>query len=267
MKRPQQQSARVPAFESPQQGCHGPRKATVAEWNLAEAVHRQIRAVTIMLAIGVASFCGCASFSPSGQLPWNNAPPVDASTLAAHQAQLMVRAGESAEQQGTIEEAIRLYEQARRLDPEVAHLDRRLAMLYDQQGDDSRAQTAYEQALAQLPDDPDLLNDIGVYHLRRSRGTEAETWFRRALALRPTHGRATNNLGVSLALQGRMEASFAAFSAVSGSAAAYNNLGVILMRQGNIEHARDHFRRALEHDPALSRAASHLAKIEHSPRT
>jgi len=220
-----------------------------------------------MLAIGSSACCGCTSVSPDGPLSWKKSPPVDASTLAAHQVRLTERAGESAERQGNIDEAIRLYEQARTLDPGAAHLSRHLAMLYDQQGDDPRAQAAYAQALAQSPDDPDLLNDFGVYHLHRSRGVEAETWFRRALALQPTHQRAANNLGISLAVQGRMEESFVAFSEVAGPAAAYSNLGTVLMQQGKAEQAREHFRRALEHDVSLQPAADLIAQIDRASTT
>jgi Flp pilus assembly protein TadD len=192
-------------------------------------------------------------------------PPVDAAVLATHQARLMERAGESAERQGNVEEAIRLYEQARTLNPENPEMDqlsRRLAMLYDQQGDDVRAQSAYEQAIAQTPDNADLQNDAGMYYLRRSRNADAEVRFRRALELYPEHARARNNLAISLAMQGRLPESFDAFSEVSGPAAAYSNLGVILMRQGKPDLARHHFQLALAHDRSSIHATTLLAQLD-----
>ena len=222
---------------------------------------------TIVLALGLLTCAGCASFKERASLPWNKSPAVDGAALAAHQAQLMERAGQSAESQGQITEAIRLYEQARTLNPEMDHLCCQLAMLYDQQGDDSRAQTAYEQAIARAPEDVDLHNDVGMYHLRRSRHAEAEVCFRRALGLQPAHARARNNLGISLAMQGRLADSFEAFSEVSGPAAAFSNLGVVLMRQGKADLARDHFRRSLEHVPALTQAATLLAQLDRAPPT
>lgn len=221
----------------------------------------------IVLAIGLLTCAGCTSFNERASLPWNRAPAVDGAALAAHQAQLMEQAGRSAERQGKIDEAIRLYEQARTLNPEMDHLGRQLAMLYDQQGDDSRAQTAYEQALARTPNDANLQNDAGMYYLRRSRHAEAEVCFRRALQLQPAHARVRNNLGISLAMQGRLPESFAAFSEVSGPAAAYSNLGVVLMRQGKTDMARDHFRQAVEQDPSLIQATTLLAQLDRAPPT
>jgi Tfp pilus assembly protein PilF len=222
---------------------------------------------TIVLVIGLLTCVGCASFNERASLPWSKSPAVDGARLAAHQAQLMEQAGHSAECQGKIDEAIRLYEQARTLNPGMDHLGRQLAMLYDQKGDESQAQTAYEQALARTPDDADLQNDVGMYHLRRSRHAEAEVCFRRALQRQPAHARARNNLGISLAMQGRLPESFAAFSEISGPAAAYSNLGVVLMRQGKTDLARDHFRRSLEEDPSLIQATTLLAQLDRAPPT
>lgn len=221
-----------------------------------------LRAVLIMLAIGVSLCCGCASFSPSGSLPWKNAPPVDASTFAAHQTHLMIRAGESAERQGSLDEAIRLYEQARNFDPGAAHLSRRLAVLYDQRGDNELARAAYEHALQLQPHDPDLLNDFGVHHLHREDWAAAETWFRRSLSVEPTHHRATNNLATSLAMQNRLTESYELFSRVVGPAAAYSNLGVLLTRQGRIEEAREHLQRALALDRTVQSAAELLGRLD-----
>jgi len=220
---------------------------------------------TIVIAVGLLTCAGCASFNERVSLPWDKSPAVDGATLASHQAQLMGQAGQSAERQGKIDEAIRLYEQARTLNAETDPLGRHLAMLYDQQGDDSRAWTEYERALARTPDDVDLQNDVGMYHLRRSRHAAAEVCFRRALQLQPRHARARNNLGISLAMQGSLPESFAAFSEVSGPAAAYSNLGVILIRQGKTDMARDHFRRSLEEDPSLIQATTLLAQLDRAP--
>lgn len=231
--------------------------------------HSRIRIVPLLIAVAVAfsSNGGCTAFKAPALLSRNQVPRVNASNLASHQAQLMVSAGESAERQGNTDDAIRLYEQARTLDPSLSNLSRRLALLYDRQGDDPRAQTAYDQAVALFPDDPDFLNDVGAFHLHRSRFADAEGWFRRALTHEPNHVRALNNLGISLAMQGRVNESFDAFSVAVGTAAAYSNLGVILQRQGHHEQARDHYRRALELDHSLGPTANLLARLASPPDT
>jgi len=206
--------------------------------------------------------CGCGALGGGQDLSSvlsNHA--VDAKTLATSQAQLAVRAAETAEQQGKPGEAIRLYEQARTLDPKWVSLSRRLAVLYDQRGDDGRAQAAYERALAVEPHDPDLLNDYGVFHLQREHWPAAESWFRRALAEEPNHQRATINLAMSLAMQNRLSESYEAFARVVSPAAAYSNLGVLLTRRGRTDEARDHFTRARAIDPSIRPAEEFLAYL------
>ena len=172
---------------------------------------------------------GCASFNRSGEpRPLSSASSLDTKSLASSGAGIAFSRAESAERDGKTDTAIRYYEQARTLDPNLAHLSRRLAVLYDQRGDDARARSAYEHALQLQPRDPDLLNDFGVYYLARENWPAAETWFRRSLAIDATHPRATNNLAMSLAMQNRLRESYEAFSRVVGPASAYSNLGVLL---------------------------------------
>jgi Tfp pilus assembly protein PilF len=206
---------------------------------------------------------GCASLSRSGDSKAIAATSsLDAKSLAMSQAALALDRAEVAEQQGKKDEAIRYYEQARVLDPKLAHLSRRLAVLYDQRGDDTRARAAYAHALQLQPRDADLLNDFGVYHLHREDWAAAETWFSRSLAVDPTHQRATNNLAMSLAMQNRLNESYEAFSRVVGPAAAYSNIGVLLTREGRIDEAREHFQRALALDRTIHPAGEFLSRLD-----
>lgn len=210
----------------------------------------------------LAAMPGCAT-SPFALRPSQNALGETAKVepgLAATQAATVVRAAEAAEEQGKPDEAIRMYEQARVLGPQLADLSRRLAVLYDQRGDADRARAAYEQAIAQHPGNADLLNDFGVYQLQREQPQAAEQWFRRALAVQPEHERATVNLGIALCLQGRLEESYATFTRVVSPAAAYSNIGVLLAQQHS-PAAEQHLRRALELDPNLPQPSQFLAHL------
>jgi len=211
----------------------------------------------------IAASAGSAPLSV-GKLPsWTSpTPPIDAQALAKSEARLAAQAAETAEKKGKDEDAIRLYEQARVLDPQWNHLSRRLAVLYDRRGDDERAKSAYKQAIAMAPNDADLLNDFGVFHLHREQWSAAESWFRRALTAQPNYERAAMNLGMSLAMQGRLKESHEAFSRVVGPAAAYSNLGVLLARQGRIDEARDHLQRALALDGEIQQAREFLANLD-----
>ena len=80
---------------------------------------------------------GCASFNRSGDpRPLSSASSLDTKSLASSGAGIAFSRAESAERDGKTDTAIRYYEQARTLDPNLAHLSRRLAVLYDQRGDD-----------------------------------------------------------------------------------------------------------------------------------
>lgn len=230
--------------------------------NLVMRMPTSSRTLFVMLTmLGMVLATGCATFKRNEQ-QLAPASSLDTRALAKTQASLAARAGEAAEGEGNTEKAIRMYEQARTLDPEWDHLCRRLAVLYDQRGFDDRARTAYEQAVAIAPKDPDLLNDVGVFFLHREKWPTAESWFRRALEAKPDHARATNNLAMTLAMQGRLQESYEVFARVVGPASAYSNLGVLLARQGRTDEAREHFRRALALESSLRPAAEFLACID-----
>ena len=228
--------------------------------------HRRHVAHAVVLGCLIA-FPGCSTVTrPLDSMALFSPPAsIDARSLASTRAKLTLERAESAERQGKTDDAIRYYEQALRLDAELTHLSRRLAVLYDQTGDSARALQAYERAVTIQPRNPELLNDFGVYYLHRDQWAAAETLFRRSLAVAPKHQRATTNLATCVAMQNRTGESFELFASVVGPAAAYSNLGVLLIRQGRTDEAREHFHQALARDKTIQAATHFLRQLERQP--
>ncbi len=163
---------------------------------------------------------------------------------------------------GHVEQAIFLYEKARRDDPSLSAVAHPLADLYDQQGDGVRALAEYKKALAAAPKDADVQNDFGCYYYRRGNYAEAEPYFRKALSIAPEHAQAGMNLALVLAHQGHFEESYKTFARVVGPAAAHSNVGVLLAKAGRTDEARQEFRQALALDSTLKQPQAFLACMD-----
>ncbi len=163
---------------------------------------------------------------------------------------------------GHVEQAIFLYEKARRDDPTLTSVAHPLADLYDQQGDGVRALAEYKKALAASPKDADVNNDFGCYYYRRGNYAEAEPYFRKALSIAAEHPQAGMNLALVLAHQGHFQESYETFARVVGPAAAHSNLGVLLAKAGRSDEARQEFRQALALDSTLRQPQAFLACLD-----
>jgi Tfp pilus assembly protein PilF len=171
-------------------------------------------------------------------------------------------AAEELQNNGHTQQAILLYEKARKNDPSLKSVSHHLAVLYDAQGDSARSLSEYNKALECDPKNASLLSDLGYYYYERQNLAEAEQSLRKALAIDPNHQKALSNLGLVLAGEGRFDESFAAFSKVVGPAAAHSNLGVLMAKQGRYDEAKQAFHRALTMDSTLEQPKAFLAYLD-----
>jgi tetratricopeptide (TPR) repeat protein len=174
------------------------------------------------------------------------------------------KAAQQMEANGQTEEAAKLYEKARSLDPaaHTAAATRRLAVVYDRLGEFTKSAAEYEAAVKAAPTDADLLNDLGYSHYSRGESEKAVAALRKAVELKPDHKRAWMNLGLALALGGRFAESYEAFAKAGKPAEACCNLAFALAAQGRTEEAKTEYRKAIELDPGLKLARAALAKLE-----
>jgi Tfp pilus assembly protein PilF len=170
------------------------------------------------------------------------------------------------EKNGYMAEAAGQYELARRYNPNLPGVARRLAVVYDNLGNYSQALTEYENALAATPRDPDLLNDLGYHYYTCGKWADAEKALRQALEINPRHAAAWINLGMTLAQQGQYPESVEAFGQAGRPAEASCNLGFILMAQGKREEARQAYRQALALEPELRLAQAAIETLDHPER-
>jgi Tfp pilus assembly protein PilF len=222
--------------------------------------------------LGVATWMGCASpgFSPMKTVlpaessdsestafrqPQGELPPKEA-------ARACLAAAEELQNSGHAEQAIALYEKARRNDPSLKSVSHHLAVLYDAQGDSARSLSEFNKSLESEPKNPSVLSDLGYYYYERGNQAEAERSLRKALAIDPNHQKALCNLGLVLAGQGRFDESFEAFSKVVSPAAAHSNVGVLMAKQGHYDQARQAFRQALALDATLPQPKAFLAYLD-----
>ncbi len=226
----------------------------------------------LLATLGFVTATGCTS---PGFLPWSTASQPTASESgsaasdASHEelppkeaAHACLVAAEELQKSGHAEQAIFLYEKARRNDPGLKSVAHRLAVLYDAQGDSARSLSEYNKAVESDPRNPDLLSDFGYYYYERGNLAEAEQSLRKALAIDPNLQKALATLGLVLAGQGRFDESFAVFCKVVGPAAAHSNVGVLLAKQGRNDDARREFRAALALDSTLGQPKAFLAYLD-----
>jgi tetratricopeptide (TPR) repeat protein len=154
---------------------------------------------------------------------------------------------------GRTPEAVQLYEEVLRIDPDSpqAHLD--LGVALAQAGKMQEALGHYEQALRLNPDIAEAHYNLGSALYQLGRLQEAIKEFEAALRLRPDYAEAHVNLGNSLLTQGRMQDGIAHYEQAlrikPDYAEAHVNLGNSLLAQGRVQDAIAHYEQALRLTP------------------
>jgi tetratricopeptide (TPR) repeat protein len=120
----------------------------------------------------------------------------------------------------------------------------------------------YREALRIQPDHAKAHNNLGIALRRQGRLKEAVSHYEQALRIRPEYAEAHNNLGVALDGQGRLDEAISHYNEAlrinMEYAEAHNNLGVALARQKKLNQAMKHFSEALRIQPDDSKARMNL---------
>ena len=155
---------------------------------------------------------------------------------------------------------------AQELDPQdptvhyvLGHLS---GILASGSGDVEQAIRHYRQALRLDPRNASTHNSLGTCFLRQGKSDEAIHHFREALRIRPDHAQAHNNLGLALARQDKLDEAIIHFQEAlrirPDYAQAHNNLGVVLVKQEKFDEAITHFQEALRIRPDYTKAQDNL---------
>ena len=157
--------------------------------------------------------------------------------------------GKSLEASGRLAEAIRAYERALEMDPEMATAHANLVGAYGQAGNFQKAQAHYDAAGSIDADIEELHNNWGVVMAARENPTAAVAAFRRALQVNPNSARAHANLGVALTSLNQVEDAIPHFrEAIANdpnNRSARMNLGARALEDGRASEAATHLEAAL----------------------
>ncbi len=143
----------------------------------------------------------------------------------------LIRRATEADRAGDLETAIRLHQEALRLNPDSAQAHANLVTLYGRLNRYEDAERHYRAAVARNPNLAESHYNYGVICFFRGRRAEAREAFLRALEINPHH------------------------------AEARHNYGYLLEEQGRLAEAAEQYRRALEDKPGYQLAHYHLARI------
>jgi predicted O-linked N-acetylglucosamine transferase (SPINDLY family) len=176
----------------------------------------------------------------------------------------LIEAGNAIEQEGRMAEALRHYEAAVKLAPNLprAHLNRGNVLL--EMGDADGALAAYATALRENPDYAAAHYNTGNAYARSGRGESALVAYRKAIALNPEFADAEVALGSTLEDLGRLDDAAASYrralSIKPDYAEVHGNLGLTLKRLGHVDDAVASYRRALSLKPDRAELHNYLGE-------
>jgi len=203
---------------------------------------------------------------------FNRLPPPGQPSAGSHldtadeeAAARLLETGIALEQEGRKGEALRHYEQAIALVPNLARAHFCLGNLLLEQGEASGALEAYAAALAHKPDSAAAHFNKGNAHASLGQHAAAIEAYGNALRLKPDFADAELALGVALENLGRFAEATAHYRRVldisPGYAEAHFNLGGALQRMGQLPAAVASYQRALEGNPGFAEAHYRLGTI------
>lgn len=168
--------------------------------------------------------------------------------------------------QGQWERAAEYYRRAASLFPDQPTLQNALGVCLKNAGDLDQALVAFRKASRMSPADPDIRANLGVALALKGDTPGAERELSHALSLNPRHTDALGALGTLYGDMNRFANAERCFRAIlnieTNHAEAMVNMGVLRYRQGKTNEARVWFSRALQCDPAHSRARAFLSRLD-----
>ncbi len=151
---------------------------------------------------------------------------------------------------GRLEDALREYSRALKVEPAQVHARVNLISVYSEMGRPEDAAESYRETLEVNSEIEEAHYNYGVMLSRLGNQGEAETAYRQALAVNPYSAHARLNLGDTLEQQGRTAEAREEFRQVlqvnPGHRLAHFRLGMSLFQQGERSEALTHLRRTVD---------------------
>jgi len=177
----------------------------------------------------------------------------------------LLESGMALEQEGRLDEALRHYEQAVHLAPNLARAHFNRGNLLLERGDASGALEAYATALAHKPDSAAAHYNKGNAHASLGQLSAAVEAYENALGLKPDFADAELALGIVLESLGRLGDAASHYRRAAGlsptNSDAFYRLGMAMLALDRPEQAIQSFRSAIEANPRLADAHNSLGVI------
>jgi protein O-mannosyl-transferase len=161
--------------------------------------------------------------------------------------------GSLLEDQGRVSEAVLLYSEALRINPNFPEAHNKLGVALGNQGEIGEAIAHYAEAVRLKPDFAEPHNNLGNAYVQLGTIDEAIAHYNEALRLNPEYAQARNGLGSALDDQGKTEDAIhhyrEALRIDPDFAEAHNNLGVSLAKEGMVDEAIREFSESLRIKP------------------
>jgi tetratricopeptide (TPR) repeat protein len=167
---------------------------------------------------------------------------------------------------GSTQEAIREFELALQLKPNMADTHCNLAVALQREGKLEEAIRHYRQALQADPNYADAHYDLGTALVRVNRTSEAMQEWQATLRINPEHAMAQANIGVALEQGGQVEDAVTHYKQAlrinPDLATVHFDLGNALVRLGRVPEAIQHYEEATRLKPDYAEAQRALARLQ-----
>ena len=151
-------------------------------------------------------------------------------------------------------DALRQYEKALALNPDLSYAYNGMGLAHDAVGDHEKADQCYRQAIRIDPGVAAFHNNMGVSCLIRKKPEQAVIHLEQSVALNPGSLRVLNNLGLAYGLAGMEEKALDLFKRKAERAAAFNNMGYVWQISGRPDKALHWYERAIRANPGFNSA-------------
>ena len=171
-------------------------------------------------------------------------------------------AGQLAEGQGDIGNAIAQYQAALKINPKHAASLFRMACIYTGQRNFDEAIETWRRFIAATNNGATGYSNLGFCYELAGRPTDAETAYKTGITREPTNQACRVNYGLMLARQGKLDLAQAQLAAVLQPAEVHYDIASVLEAQNKTADAKAEYRKALEIDPNMADAQARLAALE-----
>jgi tetratricopeptide (TPR) repeat protein len=169
-------------------------------------------------------------------------------------------------QQGKLDEAVRHFAEAIRINPNYYDALFNMGVTLANQGKFAEALEYYDQALRVEPNSGKAYMEKGLVLAKQGKMNDASPLLYKALELAPDNADVRTNLGLVLLYQGKFQEAGEQLNEAlrlnPNSAEAHNNMGLVFLAQGKPEQSINWFSTALRLKPQLANAQENLKRAQ-----